>query len=139
MCENNHIYCFEYLKKPHGESPCDNILNQSMEEYKKNNYVKKCPNCTIIIEKNTGYNHIACAKCGYQWCQICNKEYKSDHYLSGNCQGFQYFQPKNDNDIKLVIEGKLNPEQLFDSQRLMNINEFNEPELPGGGAHPKVV
>ena len=68
MCENNHIYCFEYLKKPHGESPCDNILNQSMEEYKKNNYVKKCPNCTIIIEKNTGYNHIACAKCGYQWC-----------------------------------------------------------------------
>ena len=110
-----------------------------MEEYKKNNYVKKCPNCTIIIEKNTGYNHITCAKCGYQWCQICNKEYKSDHYLSGNCQGFQYFQPKNDNDIKLVIEGKLNPEQLFDSQRQMNINEFNQPELPGGGAHPKVV
>ena len=134
-CENNHIFCFECLKKPHGNLPCNNILEQSMEEYSKNHLVKKCPKCSIITEKNLGCNHITCTKCGYQWCWLCNKKYNQNHFLEGKCRGFQNFQPKNDSEIKLVMEGKINPEELSNSQNqiiinepLMPNNEVNNPQ-----------
>ena len=121
-CENNHIFCFECLKKPHGKLPCNNILEESMEEYSKNHLVKKCPKCSIITEKNLGCNHITCTKCGYQWCLLCNKEYKQNHFLEGKCRGFQNYQPKNNSEIKLVMEGKINPDELSNSQNQIIIN-----------------
>ena len=51
-CLNNHIYCFFCLKKPHGNLPCDKTsLDDSVAEFAKNNFVKRCPNCSIITEK----------------------------------------------------------------------------------------
>jgi len=68
-CLNNHKYCFECLKKPHGNLTCKGSdLDKSMIEFAKNHFVKKCPKCKILTEKNKGCNHITCTKCGYQWC-----------------------------------------------------------------------
>ena len=58
-CLNNHTFCFLCLQKRHGNLPCnENDLDKSVIESAKNNFVKKCPKCNIIIEKNKGCNHI---------------------------------------------------------------------------------
>ena len=116
-CKNNHTYCFECLKKPHGNLPCNSNLYKSITEFAKNHFIKKCPKCGIIIEKNKGCNHITCIQCGYQWCWLCNQEYKPDHFSSGKCRGFQFYQPKNEYEIKLLMEGKINYNELSSSQR----------------------
>ena len=131
-CKNNHTFCFECLKKPHGKLPCNENLDKSMEEYAINNFVKKCPKCSIITEKNNGCNHITCTKCGYQWCWLCNQEYNVNHFVGGKCKGFQNFQPKNEYEIKLMMEGKINFDELSISQRQFvfidnDIPHFGEP------------
>ena len=132
-CKNNHTFCFECLKKPHGKLPCNENLDKSMEEYAKNNFVKKCPKCSIITEKNNGCNHITCSKCRYQWCWLCNEEYNVNHFQGGKCKGFQFFQPQNDYEIKLMMEGKINVNELSNSQRQFDDNfdnvNFNDDRI----------
>ena len=117
-CKNNHTFCFICLKKPHGKLPCNNEdIDKSIIEYASNNFVKKCPKCSIITEKKDGCNHITCTKCGYQWCWLCNEPYNVNHYNKGKCKGFQFFKPKNDYEIKLMLEGKIKVNELSISQR----------------------
>ena len=106
-CLNNHIYCFFCLNKPHGKEPCNFQLKDSLVEYAKNNLIKKCPKCNIVIQKNNGCNHITCINCNYQWCWLCNEKYTFDHFEKGKCKGYQNFQPKDQHDIELAFEGKI--------------------------------
>ena len=115
-CLNNHMYCFVCLKKPHGTLPCEAKMDSSLINYAKNHFVKKCPKCGIITEKNNGCNHITCSNCGHQWCWLCNEIYIAGHFNDGKCKGFQFFQPKNDYEIKLVMEGKIKRDELPGSQ-----------------------
>ena len=125
-----HSFCFECLKKPHGNLPCEiNDLDKSIINYGMNNFIKKCPQCKIIIEKNKGCNHITCTKCGFQWCWLCNEKYDETHFNKGKCEGFQFFQPKNDYDIKLMMEGKIKPNELPNSQRQFHYNLDNHLEI----------
>ena len=121
-CENKHKFCFLCLNPPHGDIPCEKSIDIDLKEYAQNNFVKKCPHCGIIIEKKSGCNHIICSKCGYQWCWLCNKEYKQNHFNEGKCRGFQFYQPKNEYEVKLVMEGKINYNELSDNQRQYNID-----------------
>ena len=127
-CLNNHTYCFICLKKPHGKLPCCSDVDADIREYAKNNFVKKCPKCSIITEKNNGCNHITCSKCGYQWCWLCNEKYSQNHFKEGKCKGFQFFQPKNDYEIKLVMEGKINSNELSNSQRQFDMGQFENDD-----------
>ena len=120
-CKNNHTYCFSCLKKPHGNLPCDLNLDKSIIEYASNNFVKKCPKCSIITEKSSGCNHITCSKCNFQWCWLCNEKYDRDHFYKGKCKGFQFYKPKNEYEIKLMMEGKINSDELSLSQRQENL------------------
>ena len=124
-CSNNHIFCFLCLKSPHGNLPCNNEINKSMVEYEKKNFVKKCPRCDIITEKITGCNHITCAKCNYQWCWLCNGEYDPEHFYEGKCRGLQFFRPKDENEIKLAQEGKI---ELRESQRQDDLDSENSDD-----------
>jgi len=85
-----------------------------MLEFAKNNFIKRCPKCSIITQKNEGCNHIICPKCNYQWCWLCNGEYSVEHYREGKCKGYQFYRPKNENDINLALQGKI---VLSNSQR----------------------
>ena len=123
-CKNNHTYCFECLKKPHGKLPCNEDIDKSLADYAINNFVKKCPKCGIIIEKSNGCNHITCTQCGYQWCWLCNEKYNILHFQEGKCKGFQFFKPKNAYEIKLLMEGKINLDDLSLSQRQYNYNFY---------------
>ena len=129
-CLNNHTYCFICLKKPHGKSPCNADIESSIIEYTKNNFVKKCPNCSILTEKIEGCNHIICTKCGYQWCWLCNKKYFEGHFREGKCKGFQFFKPKNDYEIKLAMEGKIRINELPNSRREFAVGLNQDLNLP---------
>ena len=42
---------------------------------------------------------MVCINCDYQWCWICEEEYKSDHYLVGKCRGLQDVDVNDFDDI----------------------------------------
>ena len=112
-CENGHLFCFYCLQKPHDNLECNKELDEKMEEFAKKKFIKKCPNCGCWTEKIDGCNHITCIECTYQWCWLCNNKYTSEHYSSGKCKGFQFFKPKNEEEIQLAFEGKI---QLRDDE-----------------------
>ena len=113
-CGNNHEFCFLCLQKPHGKIKCNENIDSTMINFAQNHFIKKCPNCKIITEKNGGCNHIICSKCNYQWCWLCNEEYSTFHFKEGKCKGLQYFKPNDEYEIKLAFEGNI---QLRESQR----------------------
>ena len=89
-CENGHKYCFECLKPPHDDKPCENQEERQFMSWKKGKRVKRCPRCQMYTEKNEGCNHMTCANCNYQWCWLCEGEYKYGHYDSGKCKGYLF-------------------------------------------------
>ena len=121
-CENGHSFCFYCLKEPHEGKECPREMDEKMEEFAKKKFIKKCPKCKIWIEKKAGCNHIICIECGFQWCWLCNQKYDDiSHYKEGKCKGFQFFNPKNEEDIQLAFEGKIKlredermPEFIYD-------------------------
>lgn len=53
---------------------------------------KSCPKCGIWIEKLKGCNHIICSYCKYEWCWICSRIFKINHYsdISSECFNKMY-------------------------------------------------
>ena len=100
-CEYGHEYCFECLNPPHGNKPCDTKQEIKFMKWIKDKKAKRCPNCKMYTQKNHGCNHMTCINCGYQWCWICEDEYKSDHYLVGKCRGLQNADINDFDDITL--------------------------------------
>ena len=100
-CKRNHTFCFECLKKPHGKLPCKAKFDKSLKKYAKNNFVKKCPKCSIITEKNSGCNHITFTKCRHQWCWLCNQEYNTNHFRRESAEDSRTFSPKMNMKLNL--------------------------------------
>ena len=101
-CKKGHEYCFECLRKPHGNSTCDEFLEKELLIWKKNKHVKRCPKCKIYTEKNEGCNHMTCVNCKYQWCWLCEGQYSYNHYSSGKCQGYQFTKADSLEEAKKV-------------------------------------
>ena len=107
-CEKGHEYCFECLRKPHGESTCDEFMEKEFLSWKKDKRVKRCPRCKIYTEKNEGCNHMTCTNCKYQWCWLCEGEYQYGHYDSGKCMGYQFTKADNLEQAKEIEDNKYN-------------------------------
>ena len=99
-CERGHEFCFDCLRPPHGNDSCDNYLEKQLLSWTKGKRVKRCPRCKIYTEKNEGCNHMTCINCKYQWCWLCEGEYKYGHYSSGKCSGKQFVKADYLEDIK---------------------------------------
>ena len=95
------------MNKPHGNEKCENILDKEFEEWKSHKIVKRCPYCKIWTEKNEGCNHMTCVECKFQWCWLCQKEYKYGHYDNGSCKGLQFNTENDENKIKRMLEDNL--------------------------------
>ena len=103
-CELGHKYCFECLRKPHGKSSCEKVLEKDFKLWSKGKVIKKCPKCKIYTEKNEGCNHMTCTSCKYQWCWLCEGEYKYGHYNQGACNGHQFTKVNYLSEIKSKAE-----------------------------------
>ncbi|MCQ2821077.1 MAG: E3 ubiquitin protein ligase [archaeon] len=90
QCQKGHQFCFNCTKKWHGDTPCDEEIDKDFQMWKKSKVIKRCPKCQLYTEKNKGCNHMTCVKCKYQWCWLCEKEYRPGHFNSGTCEGLQF-------------------------------------------------
>ncbi|TFK20253.1 hypothetical protein FA15DRAFT_673627 [Coprinopsis marcescibilis] len=74
------LICGSCNEAPHEDMTCeearkskeltDEKLNALNDEWAKNNGVKRCPSCTVLVFKVDGCNHMHC-KCGAHFCWVC--------------------------------------------------------------------
>lgn len=92
QCEKGHKSCYVCLKEWHGKTECEEELEKDFQIWKQGKVIKRCPRCHFYTEKNKGCNHMTCAECEYQWCWLCEREYKKNHYEKGQCNGMQFVE-----------------------------------------------
>lgn len=66
----------------------DDSLNEGW--IKKN--TKKCPVCSVSIEKNQGCMHMTCRNCKYEFCWLCSGDWKQHGSTTGgyyDCNKFK--------------------------------------------------
>ena len=98
----------------------------SYDDIETNNYIllncKKCPNCSIYIEKDPSCLKMQCKYCAYIFCWKCLDEYTDEHLnLSGS---FYTCIKDKDTDIKINMEKKF----LYFYKKFIKYNNiiFNE-------------
>ena len=114
-CENGHKYCFDCLKKPHGQKSCDYEQERQFFNWSKSKKLKRCPRCHMFIKKNEGCNHMTCASCQYQWCWLCEGKFEYGHYDFGVCKGLQFAKANNLEEIikqQKIIESRERESQI---------------------------
>lgn len=92
-CPNSHEFCFDCQKENHLPCPCWIVkkwIQKCEDDSETANWMQlntnSCPKCQARIEKNGGCEHMTCAKCRYEFCWICFRDWKGHGYH--NCQGF---------------------------------------------------
>eukprot|EP01113_Clastostelium_recurvatum_P009195 TRINITY_DN143_c0_g1_i1.p1 TRINITY_DN143_c0_g1~~TRINITY_DN143_c0_g1_i1.p1 ORF type:complete len:376 (-),score=62.17 TRINITY_DN143_c0_g1_i1:39-1166(-) len=105
----DHTWCLRCNEEPHPAQPsCEKAARARRKSRDANekksatqfngwakanrDYVKKCPNCVAIIQKNEGCNHMTCKSCKHQFCWVCMGAYTTAHYTTVDtpCYGKQH-------------------------------------------------
>jgi len=49
--------------------------DKKSDKWRKKHKVRKCAQCAVDIEKDSGCNHMKCVTCGYEFCWICMQQF----------------------------------------------------------------
>lgn len=73
IISHDDISCEEYYQSAllDNEDREVALTNQVVEQKIANNTLRRCPNCTVLIEKNYGCAHMRCTSCKYEFCWTC--------------------------------------------------------------------
>jgi len=86
-CRLSFCTSCSYLAHPNEE--CKTSDRNPEDETYFRLHVRKCPSCSIDIQKLNGCNHMQCDICKVHFCWICNqiihKDEVTEHYLFGSC------------------------------------------------------
>jgi hypothetical protein len=74
----NKTHCANCLKSHDTSLSCDHADKKLLEKWQKAHGARQCPSCDVVIEKNSGCNHMTCQNCTHQFCWVCRKPW-------GNC------------------------------------------------------
>ncbi|CAF0990366.1 unnamed protein product [Didymodactylos carnosus] len=141
-CINGHYFCWDCLQEGHEPASCQNwkdwfdkLLEIKPEELKGTDEEeeiaanclwlvtnsKKCPNCSISIQKNEGCNHIKCVKCKHDFCWICLEVWKKHSSTTGG-----YFQCNRYEHVNKIVakERELITEAEQHHIRMVELNKF---------------
>jgi hypothetical protein len=114
VCNRGHPFCSKCNQAWHGETQCEE--DREIKDFATNSgfIVKKCPQCKVWTEKNSGCNHMTCQQCTFSWCWLCEAECPPEHYntVGTPCYG-------------KLFEG-ISPEEMrrLEREMLNNINMF---------------
>jgi len=72
ICNKCQNYC-------HKDKTCLQAINEELGEFSKNNEIRLCTNCKVIVTKIEGCQHITCSVCKSDWCWDCGEQYLPGH------------------------------------------------------------
>ncbi|KAE9112471.1 putative E3 ubiquitin-protein ligase [Phytophthora fragariae] len=77
-CTCGCVFCLRCGEEAHSPVMCEQLAawqEKCRNESETANWIlantKKCPKCSVRIEKNQGCNHMTCRSCNYEFCWIC--------------------------------------------------------------------
>ena len=50
--------------------------NEVLSDVWQEAFARRCPKCSVSIQKNGGCNHMTCKRCQYEFCWLCNQPHK---------------------------------------------------------------
>lgn len=125
QCTKGHTFCTYCREEFHAPASCDVVKewNQKCQDDTETAHwlvanTKNCPNCSCIIEKDGGCNHMRCSKCKHEFCWVCMGDWvlHTDNYM---CNRYDPGQAKTDKYKVKNAKGILN-RYLFYYHRFMN-------------------
>nr|XP_037276940.1 E3 ubiquitin-protein ligase RNF14-like isoform X2 [Rhipicephalus microplus] len=87
------------MEKRYGKRTLQLLVDESLTQDWMQENSKKCPHCSISIEKQDGCNKMTCWRCGTYFCWICMKALRS----SGN--PYQHFSDPSSGCFNKLFEG----------------------------------
>jgi len=104
---NKHLFCLKCKYPYHPNENCDLAVENEFKRFveKDSNFVKKCPKCKFLIQKNEGCNHMTCKniQCNYEFCWICERKFSHYHYrnIFSTC-----FRLSNTSQNSIIVKNK---------------------------------
>lgn len=93
-------FCFKCGLESHAPISCKALntwLEKCSNESETANWIlantKKCPKCSVRIEKNQGCNHVACRVCKYNFCWVCMGPWSDHNSQTGGYYTCNKFNP----------------------------------------------
>jgi len=103
-CDCGNYFCFSCKDAAHRPLTCDmfgkwSLLFSSIEKMSEiwiKNNTKKCPQCSVDIEKNQGCMHMTCRKCKHEFCWICMGNWKGHQ----SCNAYKPNETSKSEELK---------------------------------------
>ncbi|KAG2435678.1 hypothetical protein HXX76_006879 [Chlamydomonas incerta] len=108
ICSCSATFCFSCKEEAHRPVSCETVtkwLTKNSAESENMNWIlantKPCPKCSRPIEKNQGCMHMTCSQCRFEFCWLCQGDWKEHGERTGGfyaCNRFETAKKKGDYD-----------------------------------------
>ncbi|OQS01106.1 hypothetical protein ACHHYP_01798 [Achlya hypogyna] len=99
-CTCGCLFCLRCGEEAHQPVTCDQLAlwqEKCKNESETANWIlantKKCPKCSVRIEKNQGCNHMTCRGCKYEFCWICMDVWSNHNSATGGYYKCNRYDP----------------------------------------------
>jgi ariadne-1 len=100
-CKCGNRFCFKCDEEAHDPVSCEQLqewLDKCRNESETAHWIiantRKCPKCTVRIEKNSGCNHMICQSCKYEFCWVCMGDWAEHGNHTGGFYKCNKYNPK---------------------------------------------
>ncbi|GAX74338.1 hypothetical protein CEUSTIGMA_g1787.t1 [Chlamydomonas eustigma] len=108
LCNCSTAFCFSCKEEAHRPVSCEVVrkwITKNSAESENLNWIlantKPCPKCHRPIEKNQGCMHMVCSQCKFEFCWLCQGDWKEHGERTGgyyNCNRFETAKRKGELD-----------------------------------------
>ncbi|EFJ49570.1 hypothetical protein VOLCADRAFT_59371 [Volvox carteri f. nagariensis] len=108
LCTCSATFCFNCKEEAHRPVSCETVtkwLTKNSAESENMNWIlantKPCPKCSRPIEKNQGCMHMTCSQCRFEFCWLCQGDWKEHGERTGGfyaCNRFETAKKRGDYD-----------------------------------------
>lgn len=130
-CSCGCQFCMRCGEEDHLPVTCDHLTlwqEKCKNESETANWIlantKKCPKCSVRIEKNQGCNHMVCRHCKFEFCWVCLGAWGDHGTNTGGYYKCNRYEPGGETDDSDAAKAKAELDRyLHYYQRYMNHSE----------------